>query len=146
MENKKLSKNFSLSEFIESSTAKAYRIPNNPGPVELKNLQNLVDQVLQPLREAYGKPIKVNSGFRSTALNAKVGGAKTSDHRYAAAADITTGSVTENKKLFELALKLQASGKIKARQIIDEYGYRWVHLSVNHPGNPVKNGQILHIK
>ncbi len=52
----------------------------------------LVDHILDPIREAWGKPIKINSGYRSKALNSKVGGSKTSDHMLGRAADITAGS------------------------------------------------------
>lgn len=52
----------------------------------------LVDHILDPIREAWGKPIKINSGYRSKALNSKIGGSKTSDHMLGRAADITAGS------------------------------------------------------
>ena len=72
----------------------------------------------------YGKAITVNSGYRCSKLNAAVGGAKTSQHMRGEAADITAGSKTENKKLFELI-----RDNLPFDQLIDESNYSWVHVS-----------------
>ena len=84
-----------------------------------------IDNVLDPLREAYGKPITINSGFRSPALNKAVGGSASSDHMQGRAADITGGSPKENKKLFNL---VQSLG-LPFDQLIDEKNFAWVHVS-----------------
>ena len=60
-----LSKNFSLDEFTKSRTAIRLNIDNNPGVMEIANIQALVDNVLQPLRDAMGFPIILGSGYRS---------------------------------------------------------------------------------
>lgn len=140
----KLSEHFTLEELISSITAKNKGIKNVPNDTELKNLKDLAANVLEPLRVAYGKPIRVSSGYRCSALNKLVGGSKTSQHVLGQAADITSLSdtVEDNKELFDVALKLIAQGKIKVGQVIDEYNYNWVHIST-----PYKNvNQILHIK
>ena len=77
----KLSKNFSLSEFTKSATAKKENIKNTPSERQIKNIEGLVNDFLQPLRDHFKKPIKVTSGYRSKVLNEKVGGATKSYHR-----------------------------------------------------------------
>ncbi|MDR0692348.1 MAG: peptidase M15, partial [Prevotellaceae bacterium] len=109
-----------------------------PGTVETENLTNLVDKLLDPVREQWGKPIRVNSGYRSMAINMAVGGAATSQHLKGEAADITAGSKEENKKLFELI----KSGYV-FDQLIDETDYTWLHVSLKRNG--VNRKQILHL-
>ena len=128
---------FTIKELCKSSTATLKRIDNTPNAEIVNNLEQLVDNILDPLREEYGKPIKVNSGYRSQALNDAVGGSKTSQHKYGLAADITGGSRLENKKLFILAQKMN----LPFDQLIDEKSYSWVHISFSK--NPRK--QILHL-
>ena len=95
-------KYFTIKELIKSTTATAKKIDNIPTKEVEDNLTKLVDKVLDPLREAYGKPIKVNSGYRCPKLNRAVGGSATSQHVLGQAADITGGSKSENKILFDL--------------------------------------------
>jgi hypothetical protein len=84
-----ISKNFSYSEFEASETAKAKGILNAITTVEVReNIRALVLEVLQPLRDAWGKPLHVNSGYRCPQLNAAVGGVPTSQHTVGEAADI----------------------------------------------------------
>lgn len=131
-------KYFTLEELIQSDTAKRKGINNTPNEIQKQNLILLIDNILDPLREAYGKPIKVNSGFRCEALNKAVGGVSTSDHLKGFASDITGGSKEENKKIFEIARDLN----LPFRQLIDERNYSWVHISYNK--NDVKK-QVLHL-
>lgn len=142
-----LTKNFKLEEFTKSATAIKYHIDNNIPEKYMNNVQKLAE-LLQIIRDEWDAPIKINSGYRCKELNAKVGGAKTSDHLYAAAADITTKSDSpeDNKKLFILIKSLIDLGKIECRQLIDEYNYNWLHISINHENNKYKNNQILHLK
>ena len=74
-------KHFTLRELVKSDTAIRKGIKNIPNRQEEQNLTNLVDKILDPLREAYGKPIIVTSGFRCEELNKLIGGSKTSQHR-----------------------------------------------------------------
>lgn len=113
-----------MKELAKSSTADKLSIDNTPTPEASAQLSNLVTHVLDPLREMYGKPITVNSGYRCPKLNAAVGGAKNSQHMRGEAADITSGSKTENKKLFELI-----RDNLSFDQLIDESNYSWVHVS-----------------
>ena len=131
-------RNFTIQELTASATAEAKKIKNDPTPEAAENLKQLVNNVLDPLRDAYGKPIRVNSGYRSPALNKAVKGSKTSQHVKGQAADITGGSKAENKKLFELAQELN----LPYCQLIDEKKFSWVHISYDK--NNVKR-QILHL-
>ena len=108
-----------MKELAKSSTAEKLGIDNTPTPEASAQLSNLVTHVLDPLREMYGKPITVNSGYRCPKLNDAVGGAKNSQHMRGEAAD-----KTENKKLFELI-----RDNLPFDQLIDESDYSWVHVS-----------------
>lgn len=128
----------------KSGTAKRLHIDNTPNATITANLTKLCRDVLQPLRDAFGQPIVVDSGYRCPKLNTAVGGATASQHMQGQAADIHTLSddPKENRKLFDCALKLMQQGKIKVGQLIDEYGYNWVHIST--PGK--HTNQVLHLK
>lgn len=142
-----LTNNFKLSEFEHSNTAEAKGIDNRIPKEYLDNVKRLAEQ-LQIVRDAYGLPIIIDSGYRCGELNKLVGGAVRSDHRFAAAADIHTKSDTpfDNKKLFDLIQGLALKGKVQFRQIIDEHNYNWIHLSVNNQFNSHKSNQIVHLK
>lgn len=142
---KQLSEHFTLEELTRSVTAKNRRIDNSPNAEVTSNLAILAKTVLEPLRKKYGKPIVVSSGYRSEKLNRIVGGSKTSQHIRGQAADITslTDSQKGNKELFELAKSMVENGEIKVGQLIDEYDYNWVHISIP-AGN--KLNQVLHLK
>ena len=130
-------KYFTIKELCKSSTAIQKRINNSPDSESVNNLEQLVDNILDPLREEFGKPIKVNSGYRSPELNKAVGGAKTSQHVLGLSADITAGSRLENKRLFALIQQMN----LPFDQLIDEKSYSWIHISFSK--NPRK--QILHL-
>lgn len=84
----KISKNFTWEEFTASDTAKKKGILNHITEWEVRdNIIALVENLLQPLRDAYGKPIRINSGYRCAELNKKVGGVATSQHTKGQAAD-----------------------------------------------------------
>lgn len=132
---------FTIEELIKSSTARRKGIPNLPNGEQKENLIALVDNVLDPLRKLWGKPIIVTSGFRCTKLNRAVGGVAKSQHTKGQAADIRTveNTTMENKRLFDVAMR---SG-LPFDQLIDEYGYNWIHISFNTKGN---RKQVLHLK
>ena len=113
---------------------------NKTTPKIEQNLTALVAAVLDPLRERYGKPINVNSGFRCKELNRLVKGAVNSQHMSGEAADIDTGSKTENKKLAKLIVQMG----LPFDQLIDEANYAWVHVSYKCRG--VNRGQILRMR
>lgn len=93
---------FTLEELIRSKTAKQYNIDNVPtDPKIIQNLEYVISR-LNPIRELYGHPIYINSGYRCEKLNKKVGGSKRSFHLQGLAVDLTTGSKEGNKELFGL--------------------------------------------
>lgn len=103
----------------------------------------LLIELLDKIREQWGAPIKVNSGYRCPKLNEAVKGAKSSQHMTGQAADITVGSKDKNKKLFKLIEGMHQSGEIEYDQLIDEYNYSWIHISFRREGN---RNRILHLK
>lgn len=128
---------FNLAELCASDTARSSGIDNTPPPGVKVKLETLVGRLLDPVREAWGKPIRVNSGFRSPVLNKAVGGAASSQHVTGEAADITAGSPEENWKLFELIKK-----DFEYDQLIDEQNYTWIHVSYRAGRN---RNQVLHL-
>jgi len=75
-----LSEHFKLNEFTKSETAIRKRIDNTPGPEHAQNLKNVCEKILEPVRKHFGKPVRINSGYRGAALNAAVGGSSKSQH------------------------------------------------------------------
>jgi hypothetical protein len=128
-----LSTNFTLDEMTKSSAPYL----NRPSTTERIALVQLCKNVLQPLRDWYGKRIDVNSGYRSPLVNKHVGGAKNSQHVKGEAADITAGSKEENKKLFDYILE-----NLPHDQVLNEYDYRWIHVSFKTTGNRNEAGKI----
>lgn len=122
-------KYFTIKELCRSSVADERGIKNVPSVTEELNLEALVEYVLDPLREAWGKPIIVNSGYRSDTLNRVVGGAKNSQHMRGEAADITTGTREGNRWLFDYIKR-----HLPYDQVIDERNYSWVHVSYKREG------------
>ncbi|RXE61758.1 D-Ala-D-Ala carboxypeptidase family metallohydrolase [Paramuribaculum intestinale] len=119
-------KYFSFQEFERSETAYRHGIDNTAPESARKNIAVLVDKVLDPLREAWGKPISVTSGYRCSELNAKVPGAsRTSQHMTGEAADISVGNQVDNRRLAQKILDL----KLPFDQIINEHDWQWVHVS-----------------
>lgn len=117
-------KYFTIEELTRSATATTRGLDNTPTPEIKANLERLVDKVLDPLREKYGKPITVNSGYRCPELNKAVGGSKTSDHVKGFAADLTGGSKQENEKIFNII-----RDNFAWTQLINERDFSWVHVS-----------------
>ena len=126
---------FGDKEFTQSATAKKYGIDNTPDDLTWQRIHELRDYVLNPAREQYGRPIYINSGYRSAALNKIVGGAANSQHVTGEAADITTKSLEGNKKLFAILADMN-----NFDQLIWEKGGEWIHVSFRY-GNG--RGQML---
>lgn len=142
----KLSKNFTLEELTFSLTANNHGIDNTPNTEQKAALKRLCVEVLQPIRDAWGQPIVVSSGYRCPKLNAAIGGVKNSQHLQGQAADIKASNPKDNGKLHACIKKLVQSGQIKVGQLIWEYGTKtcpkWVHVSL--PRNGKKNNQVLY--
>lgn len=122
-------KHFTIEELCRSDTARIRGIDNTPTEEVRKNLTALVDNVLDPLREWYAKPIYVNSGYRCPALNKAVGGVASSQHLTGQAADIDVNDRSENRKLMK-----HIEDNLDFDQLIWENGGAWVHVSYRPGG------------
>lgn len=130
-------KYFATAEFVRSETAEKKGIDNRLPKDLLPNVQLLVNNVLDPLRESYGKPIIITSGYRCEALNKAVGGSKTSDHMKGCAADIvgTPNTKMENKRLFNLIQSLNLPFDQLIWEKGNSIGPDWVHVSYREGNN-----------
>ena len=128
-------KYFSLSEFSHSDTAVSLGIDNTPTPAQERRLTLLVDRVLDPLREAWGLPIRVTSGYRCPELNEEVGGVEDSYHMDGCAADITAlGNSEEHRRhrnieLMSLIRTLHLTGKIALTECYAGPDYKYIHVA-----------------
>lgn len=122
-------KYFTLKELTKSSTAERLKIDNTPSAAVVKNLTALVDKVLDPLRELYGKPIYISSGYRCPRLNKAVGGVANSQHLTGQAVDINQGSFEENRRVFTYIEEY-----CDFDQLLWENGGQWVHVSLRADG------------
>jgi len=129
--NMKLSKNFTLKEFIYSDTASVLKIDNTPNDLIVNRLRTLCINVLQPVREHFNKPVMINSGYRCPKLNTAIKGAKTSQHVLGYAADFEIMGLSN----YDLAIWIR--NNLKYDQLILEFATNlsqnpnngWVHCS-----------------
>lgn len=127
---------FELADFEKSATASRIGINNSLQGDDVKDFEFLKDIIVK-IQAKYGKPIYVDSGFRSKALNKAVGGVWNSQHRSLgndAAADITTRNQSDNRQLYEVIRRMVLTNEIVLDQIIDEKNYKWIHISVKRTG------------
>jgi len=131
----KLSKNLTLKEAVKSNTATRLGIDNTPSQWEINNLTAIADHIFQPIRDHFGVPIGVSSGFRCRDLNKAIGGSKYSQHMIGEALDIDAdiyGKVT-NADIFNYIKK-----NLEWDQMIWEFGNdeepNWVHVSYKEGG------------
>lgn len=130
-----VSKNFYLDELIYSPTAVARKINNTPNAEQSDNLRNLILKVLQPVRDHYKKPLKINSGFRSPALNAVIGGADKSQHSQGEAVDFEIEGIPN-----KLVAEWVADNLVFDQLILEFYNPMegvnsgWIHVSLRKTG------------
>jgi len=131
----RLSKNLTLREAIKSNTATRLGIDNTPEEWEIHNLQAVAENVFQPVRDHFGVPIAVSSGYRSKKLNKAIGGSKYSQHMIGEALDLDAdvyGKVT-NAEIFNYI-----KNNLEWDQMIWEFGDdeepNWVHVSYKESG------------
>ena len=137
----KLSPNLSLAEVTKSATAIKRGIANAPTQEHLQNLKRVAEHVFQPIREHFGKPLAVSSGYRSAQLNELIGGSKRSQHSKGEALDLDAdvyGGLT-NAAVFNYI-----KDHLTFDQLIWEFGTdeepAWVHVSYKAEGN---RGEVL---
>jgi len=128
----RLSKNFVLSEITRSNTATRLGINNEPSKKHLSNMQVLITELIQPMRDALG-PIRISSGYRSPQLNRAIGGSSKSQHCKGEALDLQfwkDGSMC-NQEIYHWVLK---SG-LQFDQMINEFDFAWIHISFKEKNN-----------
>lgn len=123
---------FTFTEMTASDKARELGIDNTPPAWARQNIVALVQNILDPLREAWGKPIYVTSGYRCPRLNAAVGGVANSNHMKGLAADIrATGKYLidreGNRRLYDLARSL----RLPVKELLWEKGGSWIHISLD---------------
>lgn len=122
---------FSLKELCSSDVAAKRKIDNFPSFAVVEHLSELTEKILEPLRIAWGSPIKVTSGYRCDALNRAVGGVSTSAHKQGYAADLqpTNGKIDEFGRFVKDWL---LKNRIRFDQILFEAQGRtkWVHIGL----------------
>lgn len=131
----KLTKNLSLQEMLKSRTATRLGLSNSPNEEHVKNMQALAENIFQPLRDYFGVPIHISSGYRSEALNNAIGGSKSSQHCKGEAMDIDRDGYSQpnNAQIFEYI-----KNNLDFDQMIWEFGTQqnpeWVHVSHKRDG------------
>ena len=133
----RLSKNFVLSEITRSNTATRLGISNEPSKKHLANMQVLITELIQPMRDALG-PIRISSGYRSPQLNRAIGGSAKSQHCKGQALDRQFWKNGEmcNQEIYNWVIN---SG-LKFDQMINEFDFAWIHISLKGKDN---RSQIL---
>ena len=121
-------KYFSISEMTRSNTARRLGIDNTPSDDIKKNLTLFIEKVLDPIREDWGGPISVSSGYRCPELNAKVGGAKTSGHQYGFCADLQVKG--DLRKFSNFVKDWMKNHKMSFDELLYESsgGVTWLHF------------------
>ena len=122
---------FSIEELTQSATAKRLDIDNTPSDKIKKNLTLFINTVLDPIREDWGGPIIVSSGYRCPELNKAVGGANTSGHQYGYCADLQVkGGMKKIRELADFILKWMKDHNMKWDELLFEHsgGVTWLHF------------------
>ena len=129
-----LTKNFSYQEMIKSSTADRIGVSNDATREHVINLVNLCNFILQPVRDEFG-PIRINSGYRSPALNKAVGGSKTSQHCNGEAADFESSRISNPELATWVAKNLDFDQLILEFYDGKDPHSGWVHCSYKMDGS-----------
>lgn len=133
---------FTIPELIASDTAKKYGIDNTPSLEIRQHMKELIEKLLNPIREAWGGPIIVNSGYRCPRLNELLKGSKTSAHLTGHAADLIPGN-GQRLKFIKFVQDYLRTHNIPFDQCINEYN-RWCHVGL-YNNRKQQRKQILKI-
>ena len=129
-----MGKYFTVDELTYSATAKLKKIKNTPNGAVRKNIEILIEQ-LDKIREKYGKPIYINSGYRCPELNTAVKGVDSSQHQLGCACDITTRNAEEDKKLYKLITENFDYDQCIWEEVKNS---KWIHYSYVRPNRKLK--------
>ena len=142
----KLSKHFKLEEFTKSMTATRKGIDNSPGAGDIKNLENVCYEILEPVRAHFDKPITITSGYRSEALCEAIGSKKTSQHAKGQAVDFeifgtpnneVSDWIKENLMFDQLILEYYEPGQPNSG---------WIHVSYKKEINSNRKEYLMAFK
>lgn len=136
-----ISKHISWVEATQSPTATKLGIKNIPNSDELQSMKEVAEMVFEPMRNWYGKPIKINSFFRNEALNRAVKGSKTSQHRFGEAIDFDARR--DNLKLAMWIIENLEFDQLIIEGVDNNKNIAWVHVSYDIKKN---RNQILIMK
>lgn len=125
----RLSDNFTLSELTKSQTAERCGIDNTPDKEHIVNLQQLCDNVLQPVRDYFKKPVVISSGYRSPELSIKIGSSSRSQHCKGEAADIEIPGISNQELADFISDNLSYDQVILEFHTPEEINSGWVHVS-----------------
>lgn len=131
---------FKFKEMISSAKAEQFQIDNFPKDCDIIDNIIFTMEKLDAIREEYGLPLYITSGYRCPDLNSKIGGKETSQHLKGQAADINLGSVEKNRAFFNWLVCNK--DEVEFDQLIDESHFSWVHVSFKKQNN---RKQILHL-
>lgn len=123
----KLTQHFTLEELTHSDYAVAHGINNSANEIVQENLMMLCTLILEPLRTAIGEPVIINSGYRNAAVNAGVGGVKTSHHLQGLAADINYKSQAQLKQMLA---NLKENTHLDLALIERSKSSSWLHVQL----------------
>ena len=128
----RLSKNFVLSEITRSNTAKRLGISNEPSKKHLANMQKLITELIQPMRDSIG-PIRISSGYRSPQLNRAIGGSSKRQHCKGQALDLQFWKDGQmcNQEIYKWIL----NSNLQFDQMINEFDFAWIHISLKEKNN-----------
>lgn len=129
-----LSEHFTLDEMTLSQAAVRFGLDNEPGDRQIEHLRALCENVLEPLRDMVRRPIIVSSGYRSKAVNARVGGSPASQHCRGEAVDIVVPGMAPAD-----LVDIIRAARLPFDQVIDEG--RWTHVS--HSNSSGNRGDVL---
>jgi len=136
----KISKNFTLEEFLVSQTAVRHSIDMTP-PLDIRNnIVRFVETIAQPLRDELGSSITINSGFRPDKLNTLIGGSKTSAHRFGCAGDMRCNAVSP-LGLAQMIMDMD----LLYDQVIHEFG-AWVHCGIRWDNQDIRKEELTSYK
>jgi zinc D-Ala-D-Ala carboxypeptidase len=126
-----LSANFTLKELTKSETATRLDIDNTPNDEQIESLRLLCENILQPVRDHFGKPVKITSGFRCPAVNQATGGSATSDHCKGQAVDFEIDGLSNPDVATWIMENLTYSQLILEFYVQGQPNSGWIHCSYN---------------
>jgi hypothetical protein len=138
----KLTEHFTLEEMTASPTAKKLGLSNTPTPEHIENMRYCCEKILEPVRKHFGKPVTINSSYRSPAVNKAVGGSTTSQHVNGQAIDFEINGISNKIVADWVADNLEFDQVILEFYVEGDKNSGWVHASIKKEGGNRKQKLI----